>query len=119
FIFNAVAFYTNDFVFHNNGAQQTPVLFDKSYLGLASQFGPLTTVQEGHRTQEVPIFTRMINRETNWSYNKGLKSLIPTALAMSIAGYSFIIPDIIGGRWGKADKELYIRWAQATTFMPT
>ena len=35
------------------------------------------------------------------------------------AGYSFFIPDLIGGREGsKADEELYLRWVQACTYMP-
>lgn len=39
---------------------------------------------------------------------------------MSLAGYPFILPDMIGGNaYGEApSKELFIRWAQANALLP-
>ena len=51
----------------------------------------------------------------------GLQSLIPTLLLFSVLGYSFVLPDMIGGNEyvrGEASHELYIRWAQVNVFMP-
>jgi len=41
---------------------------------------------------------------------------------MNLAGYPFVLPDMIGGNSYNNDvitKELFIRWMQATIFMPT
>jgi alpha-glucosidase (family GH31 glycosyl hydrolase) len=50
-----------------------------------------------------------------------LKTLINTALTFGILGYPFILPDMIGGNaysGMKPDRELFIRWLQATSLMP-
>jgi alpha-glucosidase (family GH31 glycosyl hydrolase) len=62
----------------------------------------------------------MLDKDSKWGYDNGLKTMIPTALMMSIAGYSFILPDMIGGNaYGNfPPKELYIRWLEVNTFMP-
>ena len=67
-------------------------------------------------------------------FDNGLKSVITTALTMSILGYPFILPDMIGGNAyvlkenstdidfeliGYPDKQLFIRWAQVTAFLPS
>jgi myogenesis-regulating glycosidase len=41
---------------------------------------------------------------------------------MNMVGYPFVLPDMIGGNNYNDDtitKELFIRWVQATTFMPS
>lgn len=38
-----------------------------------------------------------MDKDSNWSYAKGLKTLIPTALTFSVLGYPYILPDMIGG----------------------
>ena len=78
-------------------------------------------VRVGHRSQHLPIFVRMLDKDTNWDYTNGLKTLIPTALTFGILGYPFILPDMIGGNayYNKPTKEIYIRWLQATVFMPS
>ncbi len=64
----------------------------------------------------------------------GLKSVLTTSLVMSILGYPYILPDMIGGNAYSFDGEnidfdaeviafpddqLYVRWAQMTAFMPS
>jgi alpha-glucosidase (family GH31 glycosyl hydrolase) len=39
----------------------------------------------------------MLDKNSVWGYGDGLQTLIPTALMMSIAGYPFVLPDMIGG----------------------
>lgn len=71
--------------------------------------------------QNLPIFLRMQDKDSRWGYDNGLKTMIPTLLLMSIQGYPFVLPDMIGGNaYGEtASKELYIRWMQSNIFMPS
>ena len=39
----------------------------------------------------------MLDKTSDWGYNNGLKTMIPTALLMSMLGYSFVLPDMVGG----------------------
>merc|ERR1712241_162998 len=59
--------------------------------------------------------------------DNGLKTLVTTLLQMSMVGYPFVLPDMIGGNGYGEDpldesnipsRELYIRWLQANVFMP-
>ena len=64
----------------------------------------------------------MLDKQSVWDYSDGLQTLIPTALMMSIAGYPFVLPDMIGGNAYSGQfpsKELFIRWLQVNTFMPS
>ena len=63
----------------------------------------------------------MLDKLSDWTYNDGLKTLIPTALTMSIGGYPFVLPDMIGGNaYGNfPSKELYLRWLEINALMPT
>ena len=83
----------------------------------------------GHFTQDLPIMVRMIDRDTKWGLDNGLHSVIVSALSMGLMGYPFILPDMIGGNnyvngdtnvVGAVDYvELYIRWMQLVTFLPS
>uniref|UniRef100_A0A914BYZ0 Uncharacterized protein n=1 Tax=Acrobeloides nanus TaxID=290746 RepID=A0A914BYZ0_9BILA len=83
----------------------------------------------GSKTQELPILIRTIDRASKW-VEIGLQTLIPSSLNLSLHGYFWNLPDIIGGNgYGQfeageintlpEDKELYIRWVQANTFLLT
>jgi len=37
--------------------------------------------------KDQPIFTRMLDKDSRWGYNNGLRSLIPTLLHFGILGY--------------------------------
>ena len=79
-------------------------------------------VRVGFDSQDLPIFVRMLDKDSVWGYGNGLKTLIPLALTMSIAGYPFVLPDMIGGNgYGghHPTKELFLRWLQVNTFMPS
>ena len=39
----------------------------------------------------------MLDKNSTWGYDNGLKTMIPTALHMSMLGYSFVLPDMVGG----------------------
>ncbi|XP_067840891.1 myogenesis-regulating glycosidase [Heptranchias perlo] len=104
-----------------------PSIFSKLYAETAALYCKLAEVRVGYRTQTLPCFVRMIDRDSVWGYELGLKSLIPTALTMSILGYHFILPDMIGGnvypnKTAGSDEipepELYIRWLELSAFLP-
>ena len=85
-------------------------------------------VRVGYKTQHLPIFVSMMDRNSDWGYNMGLKSLIATSLVFASMGYYFVMPDMIGGNAYcsqsmdctnyKPDRELFIRWLQLNTFLP-
>ncbi|KAJ4441065.1 hypothetical protein ANN_10915 [Periplaneta americana] len=81
----------------------------------------LAEVRVVHRNQGEPIFVRMSDKSSTWSIENGLKALVTTLLAMNMVGYSFVMPDMVGGNGysNQPTKELFIRWLQANTFMPT
>lgn len=70
----------------------------------------------------MPIFTRMLDKDTFWGKANGLATLIPTLLHFSLEGYVFVLPDMIGGNGYNTllpAKELFVRWMQANVFMPS
>lgn len=89
-------------------------------------YAPRAEVRVGYFTQNLPLFVRILDRDSTWSSANGLRSIIPTVLSLGIAGYSYVIPDMIGGNGVAADigsestlsEELYVRWAQLNTFLP-
>jgi len=54
-------------------------------------------VRSGWKNQTSPIFFRLWDLWSTWGYDNGLRSIIPSTLAMSLAGYPFVFPDMIGG----------------------
>ncbi|CAF3721591.1 unnamed protein product [Rotaria sp. Silwood1] len=106
-----------------------PALYSYLYAQLAYQINVNNRLQEvriGYRTQILPIFVRIIDKDSNWSYNNGLRSLLPSIFNLSILGYPFILPDMIGGNgYGLTitqtclpQRELYIRWLQLNILLP-
>ncbi|XP_019631326.1 PREDICTED: uncharacterized family 31 glucosidase KIAA1161-like [Branchiostoma belcheri] len=95
--------------------------FTTLYADFATEFGPMIEVRAAYRNQEIPVFVRMMDKDSHWGYDKGLKTLIPTALTFSILGYPYILPDMIGGNGYDGvypDRELFIRWLEVTAFLP-
>ena len=78
-------------------------------------------VRVGYRTQRLPVFVRMMDKFSNWGHDNGIKSIIPCAFTFGILGYPFVLPDMIGGNAynNTPDPELYIRWLQLNTFLPS
>ena len=92
--------------------------FTKNQVTVAAKLGILVEVDAGYQTQSQPVFVRMPDVDSSWN---GLKSIITTALTMSIAGYSFMTPAVLksGPNGTKPSEELYIRWIQTCTFLPS
>ncbi|KAK3771714.1 hypothetical protein RRG08_035770 [Elysia crispata] len=108
----------------------SPNYFTKHYVDAACRADMSERRQEvrvGFRSQSCHAMVRMLDRASDWSHELGLLTLIPTALTYGLAGYPFVLPDMIGGNAYNAsdidqtvlpERELYIRWLQVTLLMP-
>ena len=76
-------------------SNNTPNGYSTSYVKNMEQFGGITEVRTGYNAQDVPIFTRMLDKNTNWSKENGLATLIPTLLHFGLEGYVFVLPDMV------------------------
>lgn len=105
----------------NAAIDDHPVAMTKAYVRTASAFGSFIEVRTGQGTQDLPNFIRFIDKDSKWTSDNGLPTLITTLLQMNLVGYGFILPDMIGGNGYSSapSAELFIRWLQANTFMPT
>lgn len=113
----------------NGSLDMQPGIYTREYVtALSANFDDNIEARVGWRTQELPIFIRMIDKDTKWTWNNGLPTLITTLLQMNLNGYVYVLPDMIGGN-GYLDgslngteypsKEIFIRWLQANVFMPS
>lgn len=106
----------------NGPRREHPNLIVKDYLRTVAKFGDLVEVRSAHRTQDLPVFVRMIDKDSEWNWNNGLPTLVTTLLQMNMVGYPLVLPDMVGGN-GYNDhppnKEMFIRWLQANVFMPS
>ena len=77
-------------------------------------------VRVGFRTQHLPLWVRMVDKDSNWTYDNGLKTIIPNALTFSAMGYCFCVPDTVGGNLQKGipERELYVRWLEVCALLP-
>ncbi|XP_044299801.1 myogenesis-regulating glycosidase-like [Varanus komodoensis] len=105
-----------------------PSTWSRQYAEMAAPFYELAEVRVGYRSQDIACFVRIIDRDSIWGHELGLKSLIPTVLTIGLLGYPFILPDMIGGNFFPnktdgaveiPDRELYIRWLELSAFMPS
>lgn len=73
-----------------------PNLVTKRYVEVVSRFGGVIETRAAYRNQGSPTFLRMMDKHSYWGFDNGLKTMIPSALHLSIIGYNFVIPDMIG-----------------------
>ncbi|KAM6930544.1 myogenesis-regulating glycosidase-like [Xenentodon cancila] len=121
-------------------ALSDPSTFTRRYTEMAIPFSERAELRVGYQSQNISCFYRIIDRDSVWGYELGLKSIIPAVLTVSILGYQFVLPDMIGGNVypnrtagklvitytyitysvinGLPDRELYIRWLELSAFMP-
>ncbi|XP_046966594.1 myogenesis-regulating glycosidase-like [Vanessa cardui] len=97
-----------------------------AYVRTCARFGDMIEVRAAYRTQDLPIFVRMVDRDSIWGMDNGLPTIVTTTIQMNLNGYTLVLPDMIGGNGynlnhpqaGQPTKELFIRWVQANTFLP-
>ena len=95
-----------------------PSNYSVQYAKLASEINNIVEVRVADHSQDLPVFVRFLDRDASWDTAMGLTSVIPAVLTIGILGYPFILPDMIGGN-GLPDKDLFIRWMQLNTFLPS
>lgn len=74
-----------------------PSIFTRRYSEMAIPFDSRAELRVGYQSQNISCFFRIIDRDSVWGYELGLKSIIPTVLTIGILGYQFVLPDMIGG----------------------
>ena len=109
---------------------EDPAAFTMAYAAFVGNFSetvtPRAEVRVGYFSQEQPIWVRMLDRSSTWGVDNGLKSVLTAALTFGIAGYPFVLPDMIGGNgedpgnFGQVliPDDLFVRWMQLSTFLP-
>lgn len=104
-----------------------PNIWSRRYTEMALPFFSLAEVRVGYQSQNISCFFRLVDRDSVWGYDLGLRSLIPAVLTVSMLGYPFILPDMVGGNvvpertagGGQVpERELYVRWLEVAAFMP-
>ncbi|MBC7879614.1 MAG: glycoside hydrolase [Anaerolineales bacterium] len=97
-----------------------PNEYTKLYVDAVAKHYQLTEVRSGWKNQHAPIFFRQWDKTTSWGLDNGLHSVLTGILALGLAGYPFILPDMIGGNEyeEKADAEMMIRWTQLNALLP-
>ncbi|NWV77904.1 MYORG glycosidase, partial [Dasyornis broadbenti] len=105
-----------------------PSMWSRRYTEMAIPFNDLAEVRVGYQSQNISCFFRIIDRDSVWGYDLGLKSIIPTVLTFGLLGYPYVLPDMIGGNFvanrtdggvDMPDRELYVRWLELSAFMPS
>jgi alpha-glucosidase (family GH31 glycosyl hydrolase) len=97
-----------------------PGIYSTRYVEHVARFGGMVEVRTARHSQHLPIFVRMLDKNSRWGYDNGLKSMVTTLLQFSMTGYPFVLPDMVGGNGylGLPSRELYVRWMQVNVFMP-
>jgi alpha-glucosidase (family GH31 glycosyl hydrolase) len=81
-----------------------------------------TEVRAGWRSQRHGLMFREWDKWSRWGLDNGLHSVLTQALTLSVIGYPFVLPDMIGGNaysGERPDRELLIRWTQLTALLPS
>ncbi|KAG4070075.1 hypothetical protein HA402_013735 [Bradysia odoriphaga] len=102
-----------------------PNALTNAFVNTVVPFGKIIEVRTAFRQQHIPVFVRMLDKDSKWDWNNGLPTVVTTLLQFNMVGYPFVLPDMIGGNGYEdnpivrtTNKELYIRWIQANVFMP-
>lgn len=97
-----------------------PNEYTKIYVDAVARHYRLTEVRSGWKNQRASIFFRQWDKTTSWGLDNGLHSVLTGILALGMAGYPFILPDMVGGNEyeEKANAEMMIRWTQLNALLP-
>jgi alpha-glucosidase (family GH31 glycosyl hydrolase) len=98
-----------------------PIEYCDNYNRETTAHFPWNETRVGIYSQKLGIVQRLIDKHSIWGPENGLAALIPEMIIVSMRGYPYAMPDMIGGNQydgDRADKELLIRWAQASALMP-
>jgi len=91
------------------------------YVQWVAQHWSWTEVRTGWRSQRHGLMFREWDKWSRWGIDNGLHSVLTQALTLSMIGYPFILPDMIGGNAyneENPDCELLVRWTQLSALLP-
>lgn len=99
----------------------TPSQYTDAWLSfIAAHQYPLAEARVGFLAQRFGVVAREGDKDSRWGLDNGLHAAITQGLTLSITGYPFIMPDMIGGNQytETCERELFIRWAEAASLFP-
>ena len=82
---------------------------------------PWSETRVGGYSQSLGVVQRLVDKQSVWGKGNGLAAIVPEAIMTSMRGFTYVMPDMVGGNQyddDKIDKELLVRWAQASALMP-
>ncbi|XP_066989034.1 myogenesis-regulating glycosidase-like isoform X2 [Macrobrachium rosenbergii] len=108
------------YVLRNVDKRAWPDAFSRLFVEAVARFGGMIEVRVGKGTQGHLGFVRMLDKDSTWGEDNGLRTLVPSLLHFGLLGYPYVLPDMVGGNSydQEPSEELFLRWAQANTFMP-
>jgi alpha-glucosidase (family GH31 glycosyl hydrolase) len=84
-----------DAVLHKPGDSRNRYSHD--YVDWVAHNYSLCEVRTGWQNQTSPILFRLWDLWSTWGEDNGLRAIIPATLQLSLIGYPFTLPDMIGG----------------------
>ncbi len=84
-----------DAVLHRPGDSRNH--YSQAYVDWVGRNFSLCEVRTGWFNQKSPLLFRMWDLWSTWGRDNGLRSIIPATLQLSLTGYPFTFPDMIGG----------------------
>lgn len=103
---------------YSGSTMTLPTQYTTDYVNFVNRlpYSTKASVSVGYFNQNNSVLFRMLARNSSsWGSSDGLRSIIPSALALGLGGYSFVYSDTSGIY---PSKELYVRWLQLVAFMP-
>ena len=84
-----------DAVLHLPGSSRNQ--YSHAYVEWVGRHFSMCEVRTGWQNQTSPLFFRLWDLWSGWGRDNGLRAIIPAMLQLSLAGYPFTFPDMIGG----------------------
>ncbi|MCB2179552.1 glycoside hydrolase family 31 protein [bacterium] len=88
-------FVPQDAVLHQSGDSRNH--YSQAYTNWVAHNFSLCEVRTGWFNQKAPLLFRVWDLWSSWGRDNGLRSIIPATLQLSLTGYPFSFPDMIGG----------------------
>ena len=98
-----------------------PAEYPDLYNRETAAYFPLEETRVGVQSQSLGLVQRLQDKNSIWGKENGLAAIVPESITASMRGFFYLMPDMVGGNQydnDRIDKELMIRWAQASALMP-
>ena len=93
--------------------------YTHAYIQWVAETFSTCEARSGWYNQTAPIFFRIWDLWSAWGHDNGLRSIIPSVLTMSVTGYPYVLPDMIGGNaYFEFPKNKLINWLTRDVIAP-